>query len=171
LAGVNPGIIQAIPLAKEEGLSDVLLVMTLRFILSAMVLGGLLTSAVAADKLEKRKSPKGAKAYIITPKNGKSVNKTFTVRFGLKGMGVAPATIDKENTGHHHLLIDVDKLPNLNLPLAATDNIRHFGGGQTEVTLELPPGKHTLQLVLGDWIHLAHDPPVISKKITVTVKE
>jgi hypothetical protein len=171
LAGVNPGIIQAIPLAKEEGLSDVLLVMTLRFILSAMVLGGLLTSAVAADKLEKRKSPKGAKAYIITPKNGKSVNKTFTVRFGLKGMGVAPATIDKENTGHHHLLIDVNKLPNLNLPLAATDNIRHFGGGQTEVTLELPPGKHTLQLVLGDWIHLAHDPPVISKKITVTVKE
>jgi hypothetical protein len=171
LAGVNPRIIQAIPLAKEEGLSDVLLVMTLRFILSAMVLGGLLTSAVAADKLEKRKSPKGAKAYIITPKNGKSVNKTFTVRFGLKGMGVAPATIDKENTGHHHLLIDVNKLPNLNLPLAATDNIRHFGGGQTEVTLELPPGKHTLQLVLGDWIHLAHDPPVISKKITVTVKE
>jgi hypothetical protein len=171
LAGVNPGIIQAIPLAKEEGLSDVLLVMTLRFILSAMVLGGLLTSAVAADKLEKRKSPKGAKAYIITPKNGKSVNKTFTVRFGLKGMGVAPATIDKENTGHHHLLIDVNKLPNLNLPLAATDNIRHFGCVQTEVTLELPPGKHTLQLVLGDWIHLAHDPPVISKKITVTVKE
>jgi hypothetical protein len=171
LAGVNPRIIQAIPLAKEEGLSDVLLVMTPRFILSAMVLGGLLTSAVAVDKLEKRKSPKGAKAYIISPKNGRTVGKKFTVRFGLKGMGVAPATIDKENTGHHHLLIDVDKLPNLNLPLAATDNIRHFGGGQTEVTLELPPGKHTLQLVLGDWIHLAHDPPVISKKITVTVKE
>ncbi len=145
--------------------------MTPRFILSAMVLGGLLTSAVAVDKLEKRKSPKGAKAYIISPKNGRTVGKKFTVRFGLKGMGVAPATIDKENTGHHHLLIDVNKLPNLNLPLAATDNIRHFGGGQTEVTLELPPGKHTLQLVLGDWIHLAHDPPVISKKITVTVKE
>ena len=88
-------------------------VMTLRFVLSAMLLGGLLSSAVAADKLEKRKSPKGAKAYIITPKDGKSVNKKFTVRFGLKGMGVAPATIDKENTGHHHLLIDVDKLPNL----------------------------------------------------------
>ncbi len=136
-----------------------------------MVFGGLLTSAEAADKLEKRKSPKGAKAYIISPKDGRTVNKKFTVRFGLKGMGVAPATIDKENTGHHHLLIDVDKLPSLDLPLAATENIRHFGGGQTEVTLELPPGKHTLQLVLGDWIHLAHDPPVISKKITVTVKE
>ena len=78
-----------------------------------MVFGGLLTSAVAADKLEKRKSPKGAKAYIIFPKDGKTVKKKFTVRFGLKGMGVAPAAIDKENTGHHHLLIDVDKLPNL----------------------------------------------------------
>ena len=141
------------------------------YFLSAMVFGGLLTSAVAADKLEKRKSPKGAKAYIISPKDGKTVGKKFTVRFGLKGMGVAPAGIDKENTGHHHLLIDTEKLPNLEIPLAATEKIRHFGGGQTEVTLELPPGKHTLQLVLGDWIHLAHDPPVISKKITITVKE
>ena len=143
--------------------------MTRQLIMSVMVLSGLLTSAVAADKLEKRKSPKGAKAYIISPKDGKTVGKKFTVRFGLKGMDIAPAAIDKENTGHHHLLIDVDKLPNLDLPLVATDNIRHFGGGQTEVQLELPPGKHTLQLVLGDWIHLAHDPPVLSKKITITV--
>ena len=143
--------------------------MTRQLIMSVMVLSGLLTSAMAADKLEKRKSPKGAKAYIISPKDGKTVGKKFTVRFGLKGMGIAPAAIDKENTGHHHLLIDVDKLPNLDLPLVATDNIRHFGGGQTEVQLELPPGKHTLQLVLGDWIHLAHDPPVLSKKITITV--
>ena len=143
--------------------------MTRQLIMSVMVLSGLLTSAVAADKLEKCKSPKGAKAYIISPKDGKTVGKKFTVRFGLKGMGIAPAAIDKENTGHHHLLIDVDKLPNLDLPLVATDNIRHFGGGQTEVQLELPPGKHTLQLVLGDWIHLAHDPPVLSKKITITV--
>ena len=143
--------------------------MTRQLIMSVMVLSGLLTSAVAADKLEKRKSPKGAKPYIISPKDGKTVGKKFTVRFGLKGMGIAPVAIDKENTGHHHLLIDVDKLPNLDLPLVATDNIRHFGGGQTEVQLELPPGKHTLQLVLGDWIHLAHDPPVLSKKITITV--
>lgn len=144
--------------------------MTIRFVLSTLVFGVLLTSAVAADKLEKRKSPKEARAYIITPKDGKTVNKKFTVRFGLKGMGVAPAGIDKENTGHHHLLIDVGKLPSLDLPLAATDNIRHFGGGQTQVTLELSPGKHTLQLVLGDWIHLAHSPPVVSKKITITAK-
>ncbi len=145
--------------------------MTRQFIMSVLVLSGLLTSAVAADKLEKRKSPKGAKAYIISPKDGKTVGKKFTVRFGLKGMGIAPAAIDKENTGHHHLLIDVDKLPNLDLPLVATDSIRHFGGGQTEVQLELPPGKHTLQLVLGDWIHLAHAPPVLSKKITITVRK
>ena len=110
--------------------------MTRQLIMSVMVLSGLLTSAVAADKLEKRKSPKGAKAYIISPKDGKTVGKKFTVRFGLKGMGIAPAAIDKENTGHHHLLIDVDKLPNLDLPLVATDSIRHFGGGQTEVQLE-----------------------------------
>ena len=135
-----------------------------------MVIGGLLTSVAAADKLEKRKSPKGAKAYIISPKDGKSVNKKFTVRFGLKGMGVAPAANDKENTGHQHLLIAVDRLPAHDRPLVASENIRHFGGGQTEVTLELPPGKHTLQLVLGDWIHLAHDPPVVSKKVTITVK-
>jgi hypothetical protein len=171
VAGVNPGIIPAIQLACVGERWEVAADMTLRFFISAMVLGGLLTSAVAADKLEKRKSPKGAKAYIISPKDGKTVGKKFTVRFGLKGMGIAPAAIDKENTGHHHLLIDVDKLPSLDLPLVATDNFRHFGGGQTEVTLELPPGKHTLQLVLGDWIHLAHDPPVISKKITVTVRE
>ena len=145
--------------------------MTRQFIMSVLVLSGLLTSAVAADKLEKRKSPKGAKAYIISPKDGKTVGKKFTVRFGLKGMGIAPAAIDNENTGHHHLLIDVDKLPNLDLPLVATDSIRHFGGGQTEVQLELPPGKHTLQLVLGDWIHLAHAPPVLSKKITITVRK
>ena len=145
--------------------------MTRQFIMSVLVLSGLLTSVVAADKLEKRKSPKGAKAYIISPKDGKTVGKKFTVRFGLKGMGIAPAAIDKENTGHHHLLIDVDKLPNLDLPLVATDSIRHFGGGQTEVQLELPPGKHTLQLVLGDWIHLAHAPPVLSKKITITVRK
>lgn len=132
-------------------------------------------SVAAADekpaKLEKRKSPKGARAYIISPKDGKTVKRKFTVRFGLKGMGVAPASIDKENTGHHHLLIDVDKMPSFDLPLPATDNIRHFGGGQTQAVIELPPGKHTLQLVLGDWIHLPHDKPVVSKKITITVKE
>ena len=136
-----------------------------------MVFGGLLTSAVAADKLEKRKSPKGAKAYIISPKDGKTVGKKFTVRFGLKGMGVAPAGIDKENTGHHHLLVNADKLPPMNLPLQASKTLIHYGGGQTETVLELPPGKHTLQLVFADFAHIPHNPPVISKKITITVAE
>ena len=127
------------------------------------------------NKIPRNPSPKGAKVEILMPRNGKTVRGPVRVVFGLKGMGVCPAGLvlpngkPQENTGHHHLLIDVDKLPNLDLPLVATDNIRHFGGGQTEVQLELPPGKHTLQLVLGDWIHLAHDPPVLSKKITITV--
>jgi hypothetical protein len=86
-------------------------------------------------------------------------------------MGVAPATITTANTGHHHLLIDVDTLPPDNLPLPATDNVRHFGAGQTETELSLPPGRHTLQLALGDALHIPHDPPVRSAKITITVVE
>ena len=94
----------------------------------------------------------------------------MTVRFGLKGMGVAPAGIEKENTGHHHLLIDVAELPTLDEPIPADDNHKHFGGGQTEVTLELPVGSHTLQLLLGDLNHIPHDPPVVSEKVTITVQ-
>ena len=85
-------------------------------------------------------------------------------------MGVAPAGVIKENTGHHHLLIDVKEMPDFSLPLPATDNIKHFGGGQTETDLTLPAGKHTLQLVLGDHLHIPHDKPVVSEKITITVK-
>ena len=118
----------------------------------------------------KATSPKGAKVYIILPKDGKKVKKKFTVKFGLKGMGIAPAGIKFPNTGHHHLIIDGAKF-DMNLPLQASDQIRHFGAGQTEAVLELPPGKHTLQLVLGDHLHRPHDPPVISKAITVTVEE
>ncbi len=117
--------------------------------------------------------PAKAKLYIISPKDGKEVQSKFTVKFGLRGMGVAPAGIylgpDKP-TGHHHLVID-SELPDLKLPFPMDDKHLHFGGGQTEVQLELPPGKHTLQLVLGDHIHIPHDPPLISEKITVTVKE
>jgi hypothetical protein len=91
------------------------------------------------------------------------------VQFGLKGMGVAPAGVDKENTGHHHLIVDGD--PELtDKPIAKDATHIHFGSGQTEVQLELSPGKHTLQLVLGDKAHIPHNPPVVSKKITITVK-
>ncbi len=116
-------------------------------------------------------SPSGAEVYIISPRNGDVVTSPVTVRFGLKGMGVAPAGTDAANTGHHHLLIDVDTLPPLDKPIPADEKHKHFGAGQTEVVVTLAPGKHTLQLLLGDKHHVPHDPPVISEKITITVKQ
>ena len=112
----------------------------------------------------------GARVYIISPAPGESVTSPVTVRFGLEGMGVAPAGVEMQNTGHHHLLVDLDELPAMGLPVPTDDRHRHFGGGQTEVTLELLPGEHTLQLLLGDHIHVPHDPPVMSEKITITVQ-
>ena len=109
--------------------------------------------------------------YFVSPQDGDQVNGEFTVSFGLRGMGVAPAGVDKANTGHHHLLINVDTLPPMDAPLPNTEKIRHFGGGQTETTLSLPAGEHTLQLVLGNYSHIPHNPPVMSEKITVTVTE
>jgi hypothetical protein len=125
----------------------------------------------AAPSLPRTAAPAGAEAYIQAPADGAEVRSPFVVRFGLRGMGVAPAAINVANTGHHHLLIDVDTLPPDGLPLPATDNIRHFGAGQTEVELSLPPGRHTLQLVLGDHLHIPHEPPVRSPKITIIVVE
>ncbi len=115
-------------------------------------------------------APEGTHLYIISPGNGETVSSPFTVQFGLKGMGVAPAGIDKANTGHHHLLIDVADLPALDMPLPSDESHRHFGGGQTEVTLDLPKGKHSLQLLLGDKNHIPFKPPVISDRITITVE-
>ncbi|PVV21895.1 MAG: rod shape-determining protein RodA [gamma proteobacterium symbiont of Ctena orbiculata] len=115
-------------------------------------------------------APDGAKLYIISPMNGESISGPVTVRFGLRGMGVAPAGIDREKTGHHHLLIDVAEMPAMDKPLPSDENHRHFGGGQTEVTLDLDKGSHTLQLVLGDKDHIPFDPPIVSDKITITVK-
>jgi hypothetical protein len=136
---------------------------------ATLVLSGMLFAAVT---LPKQKSPEGATVYIISPKAGATVDQTFTVRFGLKGMGIAPAGVNLPDTGHHHLMIDVSdaEKPDFNMPLPATDNVKHFGKGQTETELTLPPGKHTLQLVLGDYLHMPHDPAVVSKKITITVK-
>ncbi|MCB1505389.1 MAG: DUF4399 domain-containing protein [Hyphomicrobiaceae bacterium] len=114
-------------------------------------------------------SPEGAKVYFISPKDGDEISGPLTVKFGLSGMGVAPAGIEKPKTGHHHLLIDVDKV-DMDNPLPADEHHKHFGGGQTETTITLPAGKHTLQLILGDHNHVPHKPPVMSDKITVTVK-
>lgn len=115
-------------------------------------------------------APANAKVYFIEPANGSKVTQTFTVKFGLSGMGVAPAGANINNTGHHHLLINVDELPDMTQPLPATDNIKHFGGGQTEVELTLEPGTHTLQLLLGNYLHVPHATPVLSEKITVIVE-
>jgi hypothetical protein len=119
---------------------------------------------------ERSPSAKGADVYIISPKDGATVSSPVTVQFGLKGMGVAPAGIAFENSGHHHLLVDTEVPVNLGAPLPVTDNVRHFGKGQTEAALELKPGKHTLQLLLADQNHIPHNPAVVSKKITITVK-
>ncbi len=142
--------------------------MSTKILLTIFALFSLITSALANDLVSK--SPPDATLYIIEPIDGATVSKTFKVIFGLSGMGVAPAGTNIENTGHHHILIDMDKLPDLTKPLPATDQIRHFGGGQTETELTLSPGEHTLQIILGNYVHIPHDKPVISEKITITVK-
>jgi hypothetical protein len=113
-------------------------------------------------------SPPGARVYIISPQNGAYVPTTFAVRFGLEKMGVAPAGVDKPNTGHHHLLVDAP-LPPLDQPIPNDENHLHFGAGQTETTLTLPKGRHTLQLLLGDASHLPHQPAVHSDPVVVYV--
>ncbi|WP_299390785.1 DUF4399 domain-containing protein [Pelagibius sp.] len=117
-------------------------------------------------------APPDARVYFIDLQDGQTISSPVTIRFGLSGMGVAPAGVDdKENTGHHHLIInEAIEGEELNEPIPADDKHIHFGGGQTEATVELPPGTHTLQLVLGDWSHIPHNPPVMSERITVTVK-
>ena len=114
-------------------------------------------------------SPGNAQVYIISPMDGESVTNPVTVRFGLRNMGVAPAGVEKPDTGHHHLLLDTD-LPALDQPVPSDDRHLHFGKGQTETQLNLSPGKHTLQLLLGDHMHVPHESPVISDKITITVE-
>jgi Domain of unknown function (DUF4399) len=131
----------------------------------------LAASVTGAQAQERTPSPAGAKVFIISPKNGEKVTSPVTVKFGIKGMTLAPAGTKTENTGHHHLLIDTDAPADLSQPLPSTDKIVHFGKAQTETTVTLPPGKHTLQLLLGDANHIPHNPPVISKKITITVTQ
>ena len=122
----------------------------------------------SASVVPQSSSAEEASVYIIAPEDGAVVSSTVVVRFGLKGMGVAPAGTDRENTGHHHLLVDGKALPNLKAPMGAS--VKHFGGGQTEASIELLPGEHTLQLIMGDKNHVPHLPPVVSEKITITVR-
>jgi hypothetical protein len=138
----------------------------MRFVPLAAIAVAMLAVASIASATD---SPKDAKVYIISPKDGATVKSPFKVQFGLTGMGVAPAGVEHENTGHHHLIIDAP-LPPLDQPIPKDAQHVHFGNGQTETKVTLPPGKHTLQLLLADYQHVPHNPPVYSKQITVTVK-
>lgn len=116
-------------------------------------------------------SPDGAKVYFINLNDGDTVKSPVLIQFGLSGMGVAPAGVEKENTGHHHLIInETIEGEALNEAVPSDEQHLHFGGGQTEATIELPAGTHTLQLVLGDWSHIPHDKPVMSERISITVE-
>ena len=110
-----------------------------------------------------------AEVFIISPKDGEEVSSPVEVIFGLQGMGIAPAGINFPNTGHHHLLIDLDQLPDLKSGIPADAQHLHFGKGQTQALIELDPGEHSLQLLLGDWMHVPHETPVVSEKIKILV--
>lgn len=139
--------------------------------LFAIVLGLAAACAMSGPAAAQTPSPAGAKVYIINLKNGAKVRSPFLVQFGLSGMGVAPAGVEKPNTGHHHLLIDTSlSAEEMKGAIPADDKHKHFGAGQTETMVTLPKGKHTLQLVFADWSHIPHNPPVVSKPITVTVR-
>jgi len=134
------------------------------------LIAGLLLATMSLWAQERTPSAPGAVEYFVGLKDGARVSNPVTLHFGLRGMGVAPAGVKVDNTGHHHLFIDTDLPADMSQPLPAVENkIIHFGKGQTEITLTLPPGKHTLQLVLADAAHVPHQPPVVSKRITITV--
>ena len=133
----------------------------------ALLAIGLLSLAPMAGA-QQHTMPENARVYILWPSDGQTVRGGFWVRMGLADAGIAPAGVEKANTGHHHLLVDVD-LPPLDQEIPNDRNHLHFGLGQTEARLDLPPGKHTIQLLLGDENHVPHKPPLYSKRITVTV--
>lgn len=142
-----------------------------KWIAGVGLVSGMLLAAAAMAQMERASAPEGSEVYFISPEAGAAVESPVTVRMGLKGMGVAPAGTAREGTGHHHLLVDtalgeVD----LDQPLPANETMRHFGGGQTEVDLELAPGDHTLQLLFMDANHMSFDPPVTSDPISITVE-
>ncbi|MFL2546960.1 MAG: DUF4399 domain-containing protein [Candidatus Rariloculaceae bacterium] len=142
-------------------------------LITGLLLSVSIGNSIAQDApgMVRAEAPEGADAYIQSPADGAEVTSPITLRFGLRGVGVAPAGVQLPNTGHHHLLIDVTEMPSFDLPLPATETVLHYGLGQTEAVVELPPGEHTLQLVLGDYLHTPHQPPVMSEVVTITVVE
>jgi hypothetical protein len=137
----------------------------------ALAFAMMLSTAAFAGEGE-TPAPADAKVYFINIKDGDTVTSPVTIRFGLSGMGIAPAGTEIENTGHHHLIIDEKKMEGeaLDAAIPVDENHMHFGKGQTEATVTLSKGKHTLQLLLGDWSHVPHKPPVMSDVITVNVE-
>ncbi len=138
-------------------------------VIAATLIAFSLAACGQESEMKRTPSPAGAKVFFIEPADGATVTNPVTVRFGIEGMEVAPAGTDKPNTGHHHVLIDA-ALEDYDVPIPADDSHKHFGKGQTETQLELAPGEHTLQLILGDQNHIPHDPVVESESITVTVE-
>ena len=124
-------------------------------------------SATAA--MPRTPSPEGARLFFLAPADGDTVTSPVHIEFGLEGMSVVMAGDESPNSGHHHLLVDTG-LPDLGMPIPADENHIHFGDGSTSTDLELTPGEHTLQLLLGDYLHIPHDPPVMSEQITITVE-
>ncbi len=138
--------------------------------LSAGIAALLIATAAHAEG-ERLPAPEGAYAYIISPAHGETVSNPVTIRFGLAGMGIAPAGVDIDGTGHHHLLINIDPAEyDFSVGVPADDSHIHFGGGQSETTLDLPPGTHTIWTLVADHLHLPHEPPVMSQPITITVE-
>ena len=139
----------------------------------AIALGTFTTGALPALNAQAADFwPKDASVYVMEPADGATITGKVTVKFGLRGVGVAPAGVDKPATGHHHILVDqaAPEGAALEAPLPADPGHRHFGGGQTETVLDLPPGAHTLQLILGDQNHVPHNPPLVSQVVKITVK-
>lgn len=137
-------------------------------ILQAMVLATLCHGGLAVAA-ERTPAPADARLYFISPANGETVHSPVKVRFGAQGIGVAPAGVGMDATGHHHLIID-GTLPDMDQPIPSNETYRHFGGGQTEAVIELEPGEHTLQLLMGDRNHIPHRPVVASPRITINVE-
>ena len=139
------------------------------FLMTLGILIAISGGAAPGSAAERQPAPKDAYAYIGWPNDGEVVTQRFKVWLGLRNFGVAPSGVNRPNTGHHHLLIDTD-LPPLDEPIPNDKKHIHLGAGQTETFVELPPGRHTIQLLMGDYDHVPHDPPVMSKKITVFVR-
>ena len=145
--------------------------MTFKTLLTAALVA---LSATVSSVAQDSKAPADAKVYFVNLKDGDTVSSPVLIKFGLSGMGSAPAGLQGDataNTGHHHLLVNAElKGDDLKGPIPADEKHVHFGKGQTEARVPLPAGRHTLQLVLGDWTHVPHDKPILSERITITVK-